>query len=494
MFDLRKIAALAQGQRLISGVDPLTRLQPTFMRMFVIEVISDPQSITDEKIAYWENVLGIANSQTSVYSKVLPRNTIIGQRMLDGSKIHTPPMFLLPFFPSHLALPCKPGELVWAAYEHPHAALREIGYWFCKITEPHFVDDVNHTHTGDQLDPGLFRSVLDRAQEKQSDPKELRNGLIKKDENGLRLVDQQSLLINSDKDDVFEKLITQTDAAGLMQYEPVPRFTKRPGDVVLEGSNNALIVLGTDRTGPIASYMSGTRGFEPSIPETDTKGFAGSIDIVAGRGTVEYTGGAVRSTTKILDGQELKKEIDKIDVRLDEGNPDFFNDRSRILVSQKTKPDFNFYLSDYMDATHSSEDSPEATVKDSPGGDAAIVIKSDKVRIIARSDISFVVTNWEPNVNNQTGATFKSDDLDQTKWASITIKRNGDIVFTPSSKGYIKLGSDFADKAILCTDLPAVAAEGKVTFPDGILTSGADVVGIGKKKGTFASKILVSTE
>ena len=46
----------------------------------------------------------------------------------------------------------------------------------------------------------------------------------------------------------FYDLIHDTNKdAPAISYEPVPRISKRPGDLVLQGSNNSSIVLGTER-------------------------------------------------------------------------------------------------------------------------------------------------------------------------------------------------------------------------------------------------------
>jgi hypothetical protein len=457
--------------------------QPTFMRMFVLEVISDPHSITQEKVDYWKKVLGVGEHITAMYADVLPRNSIIAQGMLDGNSQLSIPMFLLPFFPSHLSLPCKPGEMVWAMYENPNADVREIGYWFCKVSQPHYIDDVNHTHQPSLFDESLTVGTYEKSKGKVNITRELRNGKVSVDaETTQRFVQYKSRVLDHD-DDVFEKLITTTDASQIIQYESVPRFRKRPGDISLEGSNNTLIVLGTDRKNVIADYIENeTKGKVPFISK-DLVGSAGSIDIVAGRGTLPETSGKVAGTQQILTGEELKKELDKQSLVENEGDPDLINDRSRVLVSQKTLPDGNFGISEYL--------SKKNEVSDSSEGDAAVVIKSDKIRIIARSDISLIVTDWKPGKNDQTGSAFKSDETDQTKWASITIKRNGDIIFTPSEKGYIKLGGNEADKALLCTDQPAIAQEGKVSAPP-LTTLGADPYATGATgTGTFATKILV---
>lgn len=470
--------------------DPLS----TFKRMVVLDVISDPQIIDDKKIDYWKNVIKVSNPR---FANMMPRNSIIAQPTATGNTRVTPPMFLLPFFPSHLALPCKPGEMVWVMFEDPNAGKKEIGYWFCRIAEPHIIDDVNHTHHAAQLDHSLNPSLKKRFEGKDEPVYELRNGQTLSDKSDKRFTPRESRILSSDDDAVFEKLLTDTDAAAMMQYEAIPRFKKRPGDVALEGSNNTLIVLGTDRIGPIAKLdlddVDPARGV---IPEqtNDLIGEAGAIDIVVGRGTTPLTGGSSASTKRIADGGELKKELAKMPSALAprEGDPDFYGDRSRILISQRTKSDTNFGLSNYY--------ANDLKIQDSPAGDSAVIIKSDKIRIVARSDISLLVTSYDKLPSKE----IKNSATDEKRWASVTIRANGDIIFTPSEKGVIKLGGDDADKAILCTSIAAKNEEGSVKSLPIATTAGGFVGTTGGNVdatavnlagppdlGTFSKKVLI---
>jgi hypothetical protein len=487
-------ASTTVGHVKLNTKDPL----PTFIRVVALEVISDPDTISPEKILYWENILGVSNSK---YANILPRNTIIGQRILDGISTVDRTMFMFPFFPSHLALPCKPGEMFWAMIENPNAGHIDMAYWICRITEPHFVDDVNHTHHARQLDSSFVPSIRKSIEKTDQPIYELRNGKTDKDTTGARRVVPDSEIIPSENEDIFEKIITLSDAAQMMQYESVPRFRKRPGDIVLEGSNNSLIVLGTDRTGPVANYVNSDlgHGLIPINSNEDvalTSGFAGSIDMVVGRGTTNITGGNEASTVSMnLENHVIKKELGKSSKELvsGEGDPDFFDDRSRILLSQRTMVNESFELDD------------SNIPKDNLDGDAAIAIKSDKIRIIARSDISLIVKGYEETNESSTNKnSYKTENSDNSMWASITIYANGDIVFSPSDKGVIKLGGPDANKAVLCTSQPAKNNEGKVkSLP--IATTAGGFVGtaqgnvdneaIAKKKipdmGTFSTKVLI---
>jgi hypothetical protein len=370
--------------------------------------------------------------------------------------------------------------------ENPSATTLDIAYWFCRVVEPHISDDVKHAHTGRYFETTINPSLVDRASNEKKGTAasgesvwhELRNGPVVKFGNE-RFTANENHILRGESEDIFEFLLTGSNASSYVSYEAVPRFRKRPSDVVLEGSNNTLIVLGTDRSGSI------------SLSEWSSN--AGSIDIVAGRGQTQNTLGVQTTTTSIKDakgetkGSTIKEELNKsFDVlSTDEGDLDASNDRSRILISQKTGVDARFKLKNY---------NSDVSVVDSPKGDASIAIKSDKIRLIARSDLELIVTNFDLSTSPLRDDR-KDEKNDLKTWASITIKTNGDIVFRPSSEGYIKLGDDTADRALLCTDTPASLAAGKVLPTTSALTNtmGGKFGGTQiPSQGTWAKKVLVT--
>jgi len=473
------IRAASDGS--LRSINSSSPTSPTFVKMIVLDVISYPniENINEDKKSTWYG-MGVSNMKLV---DILPRNTIIAQRVGE----HVKPMFVFPFFPSHLSLPCKPGECVWAMVEKPDATELEIAYWFCRVVEPHVSDDINHSHPGSATEVTLKPGIIEKANSVSNGSSEsgeniwyeMRNAPVVITGNTRTSGQNQILRDYPNDEDIFEKLITETNASSLMTYESVPRFSKRPGDVVLEGSNNTLLVLGTNRNGSIDTI---------NFPKE-----AGSIDIVTGRGQTKETSGISASTTSIVDantekgkkGAELKKELNKAHEFLakSEGDPDMKNDRSRILVSQRTSVDSNFSLSDY---------NSKLQVADTTSGDAAIVIKTDKVRLIARSDIELVVTGF--STSNETDRKDRKDQNDDSeKWASITIKANGEIIIKPSKTSVIKLGDETADKAILCTSIAANVVAGKVKSST-IISTGGGALGDGASKhGLFASKVLVTS-
>lgn len=535
-------------QEVLYNPNPALHLPPVFQRWVVMETFCDPLVLDDAKIASIyarlnpvntppEKRLRISNLNI-LKSKELPRNTILAKRVLslasDGHSLNSDQVsFLYPFFPSHLSLPCKPGEFVWVVFDSL-TDLYDLGYWMCGIVGPSHVEDPNFSHFP-RINDNLLVQSPDVETFAAHESNEQNNIIPRKYHfgDGTYLIDARFSITS---DGYIKKTLQEAEGSVSSVYEPVPRFKKRPSDVVLEGSNNTLIVLGRDRTGSAVSYtkekiavkyddnreqileigeldqnQNPPFGFEvleyQKINIADSsfqKKNAGSIDIVVGRGQITGSLGTLgKVVLNDLNNQELSKY--KSDLVPNEGDPDFRNDRSRIYVSQNTAVDASLGIS--------SQNQQQLKIQDTPQGDAGIIIKSDKIRIFARSDVQILVsgfdseekvetyqTNPSAETKIQSNVTFsdtiKNEKTNSDNWASITIKSTGDIVFTPSKTGLIKLGGDDANKAILCTEnldpktTPTVA-DGQVTVTN-MLTQGADALGTGAPgQGTFATKILV---
>lgn len=498
-----RIAAAAASR--ISNIN----LKPIFQRWVIVDTIFDPYVVDQAAITQ----LNIKYKDTPIENlhyaegKTLPRNTIIARPILNLSQGSTVGinslMFLYPFFPSSLSLPCKPGEHVWVLFEHLTES-DDLGYWICSITGQGEVDDVNHTHYPRVLDGSFTQGEGDANKwfedEYGGAPKEEGSKLNPRYhfKNGSYFLQDP---------DIYERILSSSQGSLASVYEQVPRFRKRPGDIAFEGSNNTLIVLGRDRTGSVATYFSGS----VDTNDVNLKKFnAGSIDIVAGRGEItgpNQTGGV--SVVNDLKNIELSKHKSNESTGGNEGNPDFKNDRSRIYVSQNTNVDKNLSINKYNN---------QFGINDSLKGDAGIIIKSDKIRIIARSDVQILVTGYNTDVlptgaskdsNGELIKAFKTEKSQESQakvisFASIMIKSNGDIIFSPSDEGYIKLGGEDADRGIVCTATPVIATGG-IIIGNPLLTSmggqfagasggppdGPNTPGIASPLGTFSNKVLI---
>ena len=459
----------------------ITAQLPLFYRYVVLDVVFDTHIVDADKISYWEHDLAVSNIE---FAATLPRNTIIARRVKDASVSSSEqPMFLFPFFPSHLAMPCKPGEHVWVMFEAPGTKDMNVGYWFCRITECEHVDDVNHTHPPRTYDPSFTPNIKDIFAGTAEPRYEYRNGRPDV-QDGERFTVPESELIPGGDETAYEKLLTDPDGSQLVQYEAVPRYRKRPGDFVLEGSNNTLLALGTDRLGPAAdlSNTDPKSGKKPAPIADDLVGHAGVLDIVAGRGQTPTTGGKA-VTSKHIDGSDFVEEIGKsANERADgEGDPDLKNDRSRVRVSQRTKVDTALDIDKFNASNFTIQ-----PVKDPDTGAGAIIIKTDKVRIIARMDLEILVPSYETDEN---GNVTESTDPD--KFAAVLIRSNGDIIFRPAKLGVVKLGGDDADLAVLCVKAPNAGAPSGAVVGIPITNSFGGVNGAGGGSGQWAKKVLV---
>lgn len=472
-------SAISAAQRNIKGE---TFAISPFARMIVLDVICDPTIIDQNQIDRFKE-LGITNI---MYANSLPRNSIVAQMVADGTPGSArQPMFLFPFFASHIAMPVKAGEHVWVLlypdFEKRNASL---GYWMSRIVEPNFVDDVNHTHAPRTFDSSYIKGTLDEFKNDKTVSYDYQNGSTTVDANGEKnVVASSAPLLNcpyvkSDKD-AYKELIQNTNAGRLAPIEPIPRFRKRPGDLALEGSNNSLIVLGTDRTGPVASYTDDADYLTKiaSIPSSDFRERSGMIDLVVGRGTTKKTLG--KTAENELSFVEIAKTIKNDDVEMiEEGDPDYRDDRARVAIFQKTKIDEKLSLTSFNSA--------EFSIEDSADGDSVVVIKADKLRLVARKDIELVVSNFETD-----SAGNITESTDPTKACAIVLKTNGDIVFRPADTGVIKLGSDQANKAIVCTDRGAAVNAGEVTAAPIVSTMAGFIATRSPGQGTYAKKVLV---
>ena len=388
-----------------------------FSRYVVVDVVSstniDQESLVsiDKMLANSEKFTQtVADGEEDKKFLIAPRNSIIA-RDITQNQSETPSIkpwvVLYPFFSSHVALPVKPGEHVWGMAED-----KESLFWLSRIHEPEYIEDSNYTHS-DRISSPTTQNVLEYglSKEKIEDiVPGLPNGRIPANMLSDRLPDDPkiSAMEGVQKDSFtlsllkeYEDIITNTMQKTALVFEPVPRLSKRPGDLVIQGSNNATILLGTER-----GYGLTNRPVESAnsvLPENDQAsrtGLAegmGAIDIVVGRGRI-HDGSESNVDLKPVNTQPrvVKNTRDNFETNKNvglneaeapngsaivdcaEGDPDMIHDAARVYMSMKTNPDEVFNLA-YPDLNSGTQVEPTADA-------ASIVFKSDQVRIIARKD------------------------------------------------------------------------------------------------------------
>ena len=437
-----------------------------FQRAIVVELLNDVSLRTEEEIE--------ALSQKTVAPEQLkyaPRNSIIARLYGSGAdKSGTKDLLCYPFFPPYIAMPLKQGEQVWIFAESPDVP-QKVAYWISRIAEADFVDDVNYTH-GDRK----FAMAVDKTKDlsdleieppeqppppEDEEPGEEIQGTKEKDtlpgppnfNNGAAEQGDPdaTTLAQPNKegapegeaepgDPIYEIIFTGSLGGQSFVMEPVPRFTKRPGDLVLQGSHNALICLGTDRGWSVEERPGGAENSNAFTPEGEgLREFSGTIDIVAGRGmfagdldpdkselvdteprVIENARGALEIDKNPASyfGDDLRKDIkqNRQDVAI-EGDPDFVHDASRVYVSMNTDGDANLGLAAHTPGFVKSAGAEP--VDESP----YVILKSNEIRIVSRH------TKEEDDRPKQEGSIrIVREDEDPTKACTITMLPGGKVL------------------------------------------------------------------
>tara|TARA_Y100000593_G_C4311818_1_gene338810 strand:+ start:1795 stop:3570 length:1776 start_codon:yes stop_codon:yes gene_type:complete len=233
-----------------------------FQTGIVKEFISDPDNFLDREIDA-NGLLGIVNISPATITlrdifvkksndfdlnphdyltnpedaEIMPKNAIIAYIIDDArAKNGQKPFICYPFFPSHISLPVKPGEHVWIVKEENYG--RDVYYWMCRKPGIKQTEDTNYTH-------------VERIQIIEEQLDENRKGnLFNIDEFDERKFASFDNIIPPNLPDgvtndtiVFDSVSYKEDFTS----EPVPPVRKNCGDTVIQGSNNALIHLGTEK-------------------------------------------------------------------------------------------------------------------------------------------------------------------------------------------------------------------------------------------------------
>lgn len=455
-----------------------------FTEVLVEEVISDVSFYTQEKMR--EIVPTISNkryfcdeppdqpvdTKDNTYYLRAPRNSIIGRAKatdIDSTLGAADSLTVYyPFFSSHFVLPVKPGEVVWTFTQN------NVSYWVTRVHAPIHVEDLNFSHadrshaaplmtppalTPEGQIPEVKTDKLDVERVPNfPDGNSFDNRFTDKrdqTEDDIKTFKPAKRTYRRTEEDIpgnthYEVIFANNNEKDSIVYEPVPTLTKRPGDLVLQGSNNAAIILGTDR-----GYTKATRPIPTKTNAMEAPAErAGSIDLVAGRG--RFLENTLTSGMDSLDQQpqtdgttqprviknireqferdkNLGLIVDNPGVHLEnvpEGDPDFKDDAARIYISMKTNPDDMLDLTGNMPQTVSASDTANAGTDVAAVANAgAVILKSDEVRIVARQEVG-TGTTIAPAVNGSIKIVKEgvADSRDGNGRAAIMIQPDGTII------------------------------------------------------------------
>jgi hypothetical protein len=220
--------------------------------------------------------------------------------------------------------------------------------------------------------------------------------------------------------DNFLGIGTPQDGIGDTELdEPNPAPFERPGDHIIQGSNNTLILLGRDSAPQNSqTYSSSVFSRKYNSGYSDHMG-AGAIDIVAGRMApfpLEEIGG-----NPIVLGPSFNTSFppEVKGISLTGGkHPGMVMDAARIYISQMTAIDRNFKISEKIRA------GDEVTNEVAPT--SGIMLKADKVRMHSRQDLKIVTGGPDESWNSQGNRIKQNNGIHLI--AENGVDRDGEVV------------------------------------------------------------------
>lgn len=302
--------------------------QTGFLTAKVIDFISDPKTLSEPR----KDVIKSSVERSSLVNS-MPINSIWCQ-IIEANRLDQHVAY--PFFPAHLCLPIKPAEQVWVFY----SGLDQVYYWVCRKPGDYISEDVNYTHI-DRIvnqpitdgEPGVepVKSAKAAFNGTPAGPVSFPQGKtdnINDKTSGVFFDDTQIIEQSQEYQDKFIQ-------------EAVPRLVRNPGDLIIQGSNNTAVILG-------------------------------SSDNTSGKGTIDIVAGRALKTQPVTNTRNFE-EVDKTKTATSDGQVDFSNDDARIYLGMNEDVDTNFSVS----------------IDGIPGSESAscAVIKSDLVRLLGSGNV-----------------------------------------------------------------------------------------------------------
>jgi hypothetical protein len=333
-----------------------------------------------------EIIQSAGNLGLKITNEFIVPNTIIARRITNGADDNgTSAGIFYPFFSSHMSMPVKPGETVWVIFDTPDVS---AGYWMSRVHGSTISENINYTHSDRSFTSTAAPPTTAEKSRGDGSPPAIQTVRTDND------FPNQSLTQDPSSNPFDEIYLNSAGVFSLSPLEPIPRLNKRPGDFLIQGSNNSAIILGTDRGWP--SDDSSLSEQKTTNAKSITQEKAGAIDIVVGRsrwinGDNSKSGNRTVPPTFQNSPRGYFEPIrdfiaKKATENFIEGDPDFLDDASRIYATMNSEVDLNFSLGKFSPRLFTTAEVPP----DVSG--AAIVAKSDEIRIIARKSVENGIT------------------------------------------------------------------------------------------------------
>lgn len=394
-----------------------------FEKATVISVLFDPYEAVK---AFEEDVKKKSQVKNFLTMRKAPKGSLLVKPNNETPNAKYEVVY--PFFQSHVMYPVHSGEQVWTFLQGGQK------YWFSRVATSSHSEDLNWTHAQKDLTTPATKNA--DAKEKSESAQGSSKNILSKVLSGLGS-NMGRATTTKEQDQPLS--IIKSPLWNTVNLEAVPRFTPRPGDLILQGSHNTLISFSTDR-----GWTKIDETFDQSNANDEFVPGTGTIDIVVGRGqwpddsenspTSESSKGSPskRTAPQLIESDTGAPEVDKIthlndiEPNVCEGDPDFHLDLSRIYVTMNSEIDKKLQIADQYNEPIAG------TYEDAHN--ASIALKSNEIRIVAREDGSIRILK-EKGEGNSASIVLAADG---------TIHITGDKIYVgqPGGNGEGENGSE----------------------------------------------------
>lgn len=228
------VSSLGDDDKIIEGATGYC-----FFSGVVVDVLCNPKEMFKQNIDEGKESLTVKQYyKTAIENyqqiELTPKNSIVAY-ILDGleSKIKGKSYLCYPFFSNHFSLPVKPGEHVWILGEANRGKI--VYYWMTRKSCPYQIEDSNYSILERYMKDSKLYNLSKKVQQKDAT-----NRLYHFHENKISPLYPNDAQLLDIVDDAYANKNDFTS-------EPVPTIYKKPGDTLIQGSNNSYIHFTTEK-------------------------------------------------------------------------------------------------------------------------------------------------------------------------------------------------------------------------------------------------------
>ena len=471
----------------------------------------DGNFITIRQALSGKSNVGIVELDNKYFIDHIPLNSTI-VHIIDSNNNSSSGKNVLcfPFSPPHLSFPVKPGEYVWLVKEDVKGA--PVYYWMCRKVGIRQLDDINLTHFE------RHDVLIDAKEEYERTSKKVEGDGVNNLANFYTPV-----ATNLEKGDTFDEIAALSIAfKEEFTGEPVPRQAKNCSDLLIQGSNNSHIMLGTEKF--MKNLVPDSEFVDPSYHSGknrlsiagDRNPISPAIDICIGRKRNDILSLKNHIVSDIPGQKNFTASGNNFDVILGHRDEDTYDmthmEVDKTIEIQGKQQNLNEFIdaapTNCLARIYMSNTKTIDTMFGIPGGaePSDLSGEGDYSNLVCFSSNTRVVGRETVKLYNSSGAssiimTAAGDIILQNNaGAKIALDASGDIRIVPGSDGKVYIGGEKDQAGIkplgtggaqtqVFESAEEMMSEGPVDFTGNIVSSAGGLLVEPAGSGRLASKV-----